>query len=159
MLVATLSVGQLAGGILSAICYGIESALPSFFKNPICTDAPTIWGSLNIGCDVIIAASMTLILLKRRKGCFEGKLYIKVTKIIQLIIETGTVACLTTLCYTVLRDLNLMAPHFNVFFPIPGLAIGKIYSNSMLALLNNRIEIVGGRKSSSLAIKGLGSLT
>lgn len=30
---------------------------------------------------------------------------------------------------------------------VPGLAMGKVYSNSMLALLNSRLAIVGGRNT------------
>ncbi|KAF5354120.1 hypothetical protein D9756_006885 [Leucocoprinus leucothites] len=142
--IVVLSLGQLAGGVLSALCYGIESILPLFFRNPVCHSASTIWGSLNVACDVTISVSMSVLLLKQRKGIFKGRTYAKVTKIIQLIIETGTVATITVFCYALLRELNL-TPHFGIFFPAPGLAIGKIYSNSMLALLNNRMEIVGGR--------------
>ncbi|KXN81638.1 hypothetical protein AN958_04099, partial [Leucoagaricus sp. SymC.cos] len=47
-------------------------------------------------------------------------------------------------CYALLVNFNLFEP----VYLIPGLAIGKTYSNSMLALLNNRLEIVSGRNSS-----------
>lgn len=34
-----------------------------------------------------------------------------------------------------------------IWYTIPGLSMSKVYSNSMLALLNNRVTIVGGRNT------------
>jgi hypothetical protein len=39
---------------------------------------------------------------------------------------------------------------FSVDFAIPGLSLGKIYSNSMLVLLNNRFTIGCGRNEPTL---------
>jgi hypothetical protein len=40
---------------------------------------------------------------------------------------------------------DLPAP--SPFFPLPGLMMSKVYSNSMLVLLNNRVTIVDGRNT------------
>ncbi|KAF5353881.1 hypothetical protein D9756_006886 [Leucocoprinus leucothites] len=143
--IVALSVGQLAGGVLNALCYGIESIMPLFFRYPVCQSASTIWGALNVACDTSISVSMSLLVSKnppQLNGTLIG--------LLQLLKQRKGV---TVLCYTVLREVYLMTPNrdFGIFFPIPGLAVGKIYSNSMLALLNNRLEIVGGRPEFSMA--------
>lgn len=50
--------------------------------------------------------------------------------------------------YTTTYDLAGQGLKFSITaWLIPGLAIGKVYSNSMLALLNSRLTIVGGRNA------------
>lgn len=46
---------------------------------------------------------------------------------------------ITVVIYTTVYNFSLE------WFVVPGLAMGKVYSNSMLALLNSRIVIVNGR--------------
>jgi hypothetical protein len=38
-------------------------------------------------------------------------------------------------------------PSPSPFFPLPGLMMSKVYSNSMLVLLNNRAIIINGRNA------------
>jgi hypothetical protein len=54
-------------------------------------------------------------------------------------------AVIVGLCFTIL--LNHERLMFSQAFYIPGLAMGKVYSNSMLALLNNRMTIEHGRNT------------
>jgi hypothetical protein len=49
--------------------------------------------------------------------------------------------------YTVLFILFNFALDRQGFFPLPGLTMSKVYSNSMLVLLNNRATIVNGRNA------------
>ncbi len=44
---------------------------------------------------------------------------------------------------------DFRSPQYNgvLWFLTPGLILGKVYSNSMLALLNSRLTIVGGRNT------------
>jgi hypothetical protein len=49
--------------------------------------------------------------------------------------------------YTVLFYLWNIAASTYASFPLPGLMMSKVYSNSMLVLLNNRITIVKGRNA------------
>ncbi len=55
------------------------------------------------------------------------------------------------MAFTVTYNLSLLldAPNQPLItaWVLPGLAIGKVYSNSMLALLNSRLTIGGGRNS------------
>jgi hypothetical protein len=44
------------------------------------------------------------------------------------------------------------------WYLIPGLAMSKIYSNSMLALLNSRVTITGGRSKSISSLEPSGGM-
>jgi hypothetical protein len=51
--------------------------------------------------------------------------------------------------YTILFIIWVQSPHnkHNIFFSLPGLMMSKVYSNSMLVLLNNRATISAGRNA------------
>jgi hypothetical protein len=49
------------------------------------------------------------------------------------------------IAYTVLYSYAIPQPIMGDFFQLPGLMMSKVYSNSMLALFNNRATILGGR--------------
>jgi hypothetical protein len=49
--------------------------------------------------------------------------------------------------YTVLFAIWDSFPDFSPPFPGPGLMMSKVYSNSMLVLLNNRATIANGRNA------------
>lgn len=46
-----------------------------------------------------------------------------------------------------LASLFVSNDALHIIWTTPGLAMGKVYSNSMLALLNNRLAIIGGRNT------------
>lgn len=64
-----------------------------------------------------------------------------VTKLVQLIVETGM---LTALMATIDLILFMAFPH-TAYHAAIALTLAKLYSNSMLVILNSRIRIIGGR--------------
>lgn len=71
-----------------------------------------------------------------------------ISKIVRLVVETGILTSITT-------TVDLI-----VFMVLPGtsyhaaiaLILAKLYSNSMLVILNSRLEIVGGRDNGTAHI-------
>jgi len=102
-----------------------------------------IWLAGSAACDVIIAACMTFLLLK--KDTKIPTTHAIVTKLVRLIVETGM---LTALAATVDLILFLAFPH-NSYHGCVALTLAKLYSNSLLVLFNSRIRIVGGRNNTS----------
>jgi len=60
-------------------------------------------------------------------------------------LTTGTGAI--TAIVAVLDLALFFGYHKGSYFLTPGVILGKLYSNSMMVILNNRVEIVGGRHS------------
>ncbi|EKM52241.1 uncharacterized protein PHACADRAFT_260480 [Phanerochaete carnosa HHB-10118-sp] len=103
----------------------------------------TIWLAGSATCDVIIAACMTYLLL--RKDTKVPETHAIVTKLVRLIVETGM---LTALAATIDIILFLAFPH-NSYHGCVATTLAKLYSNSLLVLFNSRIRIVGGRNGTS----------
>ncbi|KAK0483089.1 hypothetical protein EDD18DRAFT_1362061 [Armillaria luteobubalina] len=90
-------------------------------------------------CDIAIAICMTYYLIRRKTSFHQTQ--ILVTKLIRLIIETGSLTAATAL---VIPILYLMFPQQD-FFMMPALIVSKLYANSTYMVLNSRIRIMGGR--------------
>ncbi|KAJ7470201.1 hypothetical protein B0H11DRAFT_2041798 [Mycena galericulata] len=91
--------------------------------------------------DVIIALSMTYYLIIRDTGF--RKTHALISKVIRLTIETGSltasVALVTVILYFVFPDNGYFSPTM-MFMP-------ALYANTLLAVLNSRLQIVGGRST------------
>lgn len=142
--IVSLSLLQLITGFIGSVCsYREESNfLP---ETKVCLRGfRLLWGPVNVACDVTISVCMTLFLFKKRRNALSKKTRIQVAQVIQLIIQTGTITSITVICYTV--TLNLVESLI-VVYVLPGLLLSKLYSNSVLALLNNRSVISKGRST------------
>ncbi|KAK0183644.1 hypothetical protein F5146DRAFT_1148916 [Armillaria mellea] len=89
-------------------------------------------------CNIAIAICMTYYLMRSKPGFRRTK--ILVTKLIRLIIETGS---LTAVVALVILILFFPFPH-QVFYVTPAMIISKLYANTMYMVLNLRIQIMGG---------------
>ncbi|KAK0481291.1 hypothetical protein IW261DRAFT_1363026, partial [Armillaria novae-zelandiae] len=98
-----------------------------------------VWGGAAALCDVLIAICITYYLTRYDAGIRQTQII--VTKLIHLIIETGTVTAAAAL-------VNLV-----LFFAFPHQAldgttafiIPKLYANTIYMVLNSRFRIMGGR--------------
>ncbi|EKM81521.1 hypothetical protein AGABI1DRAFT_111822 [Agaricus bisporus var. burnettii JB137-S8] len=71
-----------------------------------------------------------------------------ITKLVQIVVETGMASTILMVVYTVLFCLWAQgALHVYALHPFPGLMMSKVYSNSLLVLLNNRATIANGRNA------------
>lgn len=142
--IASLSLLQLITGFIGAVCSYSEGShiLP---ETEICLKGfRLLWGPVNVVCDVTISVCMSFFLLKKRRSALSKKTRLHVAQVTQLIIQTGTITSIIVICYTVTLYLvqSLIA-----FYVLPGLVLSKLYSNSVVALLNNRSVISKGRST------------
>ncbi|EKM52242.1 uncharacterized protein PHACADRAFT_211519 [Phanerochaete carnosa HHB-10118-sp] len=130
----------------SAIASGAQAFIIGSIANLATTNAfisCTIWLAATAACDIIIAGCMTFFLLKCDSKLPE--MHALITRLVWLVVGTGM---LTALAATVDLALFLALPH-KAYHGCVALTLAKLYSNSLLVLLNGRIHIVGGRTHSS----------
>jgi len=126
----------------AAIASGIQLRhLPSFaqigrLSSPILVwHAPEVWHIGGTSVDIIIATTMTY-LLRRTKGSYDRTDYI-IEQLVKMTVETGTVTAAVSIIDLVLfllfKDNNLHVA--------PAIILGKLYSNTLMAIFNNRMYL------------------
>ncbi|KAK0476506.1 hypothetical protein IW261DRAFT_1421798 [Armillaria novae-zelandiae] len=98
-----------------------------------------IWWGASTLCDIIIAVCMTYYLMRSNTSFRRTR--IMVSNLIRLTIETGTMTAVVVLLTLI---LFFVFPH-QTFCGTVGIIIPKLYANTILMVLNSRIQIVGGR--------------
>ncbi|KAJ7451702.1 hypothetical protein FB451DRAFT_1566202, partial [Mycena latifolia] len=139
ILVVLIALAQVTAGIYGAV---VGHIAVTFSKaGPKVLAAAYV---VNIGAaaaDVLIAVSMTILLSRSRTKHAQTDFIVK--KIINLTVETNllssTLAVLTVI-------LLVGVPNTN-YFTCPSIILGKIYSNSLLLMLNNRKFLSGNLTS------------
>jgi len=92
-----------------------------------------IWSGATAVCDIIIAASMTYYLSRRRIDYKPTQKMVH--KLIRLIIETGTL----TATIAIINLALYLLPGHPTYWQCTTEILGKLYSNVMMVVLNNRI--------------------
>ncbi|KAF9443634.1 hypothetical protein P691DRAFT_737615 [Macrolepiota fuliginosa MF-IS2] len=103
-----------------------------------------VWGSVGGLCDILIAIYMFYFLSKQLSRV-PRRTQVPLTRIKRLLLETGILTAAMATSYTILSAS--VSTNFGIWFMIPGLSLSKLYSNSMLVLMNNRATITGGRNA------------
>ncbi|KAF9523276.1 hypothetical protein CPB83DRAFT_863154 [Crepidotus variabilis] len=96
-----------------------------------------VWNGFGAICDIVIALSMPYYLM--RHGTGMKATHLRIVGLLRLIIETGMFTAGVALLHFVLYFTR------STGFLVPGLTISKVYANTMLVILNNRMRIVNGR--------------
>jgi len=129
----------------SAIVQGVQAFFIGDFSD-LATKAfksCIVWLAGSASCDIIIAISMTFVLLRKDTQIVRTQAVI--SRIIRLVVETG---CLTAVSATI--DLTLFLRfRQNAYHGTVALTLAKLYSNSLLVIFNSRLRIVDGRSESS----------
>ncbi|KLO12206.1 hypothetical protein SCHPADRAFT_941393 [Schizopora paradoxa] len=104
----------------------------------------TVWLAGSAICDLIIASAMTFTLMQKDTGL--PATHALITKLVRIIVETG---CLTAITTTVTLALFISVPD-KAYYPCLTMVLAKLYSNSLLAILNSRIRIEGVHTSAQI---------
>jgi len=100
----------------------------------------SLWLASSALSDTVIAIVMTYVLLSSRSEYFHQTNDILV-KVVRLTVETNiATASLAILCLVVL----LAIPQDPTMTTTPGFALGKVYTNTFVAILNNRVHMNRG---------------
>jgi len=118
----------------TAMITGIKlQALGTFRKIGVLFPYVITWHVGEVTADFIIAATMTYLLLRKRRG-FPKTDYL-VGRVIRLFVETGTVTSTTAIVDLVL----FLVFKKNNLHTCPATILPKLYTNTLLAVLNNRV--------------------
>ncbi|KAF9457981.1 hypothetical protein BDZ94DRAFT_1174575, partial [Collybia nuda] len=94
----------------------------------------------NMLCDIEITICIIYYLLRHRP-ISNSRLHYQVRHLIRLIIETGSLIATTLIVCSIL----FISFKNSFYFIVPYLTISKLYSNTLVLMLNNRVAIPGGR--------------
>jgi len=141
LLALTQCGGALGEGILAYLLSNVPGTQDNTFKTT------TVWLGGTALCDIIIATSMVYLLSKSRTGLKRTDTMINM--LMKLVLETG----LATAAIAVI-ELSLFLRFKHTFYHIvPALMLSKLYTNSLLVLLNNRLTT---RRAQQLMISSNG---
>ncbi|KAF9450222.1 hypothetical protein P691DRAFT_493856 [Macrolepiota fuliginosa MF-IS2] len=99
---------------------------------PVATFPIILWVVAMVICDLVIAIVMTYYLVKLNKEFQQSSVFVR--KLMTLTIETGSATALTAILVVVLSIGKPDSEAYN----IPAFLVGKLHSNSLLRVLNNR---------------------
>ncbi|KAF9257966.1 hypothetical protein L218DRAFT_768736 [Marasmius fiardii PR-910] len=103
-----------------------------------------IWMAGSALCDTMIALVMTIYLLRVKAVMKSTRLL--VARTVRLFIETGTATAAVAIIDCILTAVVSKYP----FHMLPCKIMAKLYANTFMFILNNRIRIVGGRDEATL---------
>ncbi|KAK0446133.1 hypothetical protein EV421DRAFT_1932795 [Armillaria borealis] len=130
----TSSVAAMITGI-----YSFQAGNVTKLTNRKTSIAVGIWCGTSALCDILIAICMTYHLMRNNTSLRRTRMLI--TKLIRLIIETGTVTAVVALLNLI---LFFVFPH-QTFYTTPAPFMPKLYANTVYMVLNSRFRIISGR--------------
>ncbi|KAJ7290257.1 hypothetical protein C8J57DRAFT_1275538 [Mycena rebaudengoi] len=132
-IIAILTIVQIGSGIWSGVqVYNAHKF--SAVRDTLKTTA--VWLTVSAACDLIIVVATVLCLAKERNPEFRRQTNVTISRIIRLAVETGVVCAIFALL-----DLALLAKFKNNYHLAVCMPLSKIYSNSIMVILNSRAYI------------------
>jgi len=151
--IGLLSSGSYAAALVSGVqTYRLGGLNHSVDRSLLISTA--IWTGSTALCDVIIVVATTYLLLREKADNKATRLI--VSRIIRLLMETGLLTATAAIAHMIL----FLAFNKYDYYAITGFSMAKLYSNSMLVVLNSRMRIENGRENYSkvdVAASGLGN--
>jgi len=131
ILIAILGLASFGSGIGAGITFFNAGTFSDLINDDGNLAAIGVWNGFGSMCDILIALSMPYYLM--RNGTGLRSTHIRIVNLIALIIETGIFTAAISILHFCLYFVKTIA------FVVPGLTISKVYGNTMLVILNNRI--------------------
>ncbi|KAJ7664521.1 hypothetical protein DFH06DRAFT_1470858 [Mycena polygramma] len=141
-----IPIGIVVVSVVSTICGIITGALTSrgatinvITTNKTISTMLGIWLAASAANDILIAICMTYYLMKSSTGIRQTNVLI--SKLVRLTIETGTITAL----FAIISLILWFGFPGEAYYTCPTSLMAKLYSNTMMVVLNARIKINGGR--------------
>ncbi|KAF8970423.1 hypothetical protein BDZ97DRAFT_1652662, partial [Flammula alnicola] len=125
---------QLGAGIALGIQVKLIGHLSGLYGRNVLTTL-AVWYPSSALCDVLVAVCMTYTLSRSETNILKTSQFLK--GIIRLTVETGTLTAATAIVSLILAFLPGHLSYYDTSVSV----LSKLYSNSMMVLLNNRIII------------------
>ncbi|KAK7045674.1 hypothetical protein VNI00_007507 [Paramarasmius palmivorus] len=130
--------GAIAAALLS-VAMNVDK-LEDLVTNTTIVIFTHLWLVSGVIADVTIACSMSYALSRYDYGF--GRTKDVVRRIIRLTMETGSATAILAICLLVLF-LTGKVIYPNSYYFVPAAILAKVYSNSLMVIFNNRIQIAG----------------
>jgi len=138
-----ISFAQMGAGIT----LGIEMLQVVFYSKDMTPRLQTSAGIWYVGgavCDIIIAICMTNILMRSSDGV-TPRTRTLVRRLVRLTIEAGTL----TAAMGIITIAFVLIPSPETYYQTSAAVLSKLYSNTMLVVLNSRIELYSEETNSA----------
>ncbi|KAI0364109.1 hypothetical protein BV20DRAFT_1057476 [Pilatotrama ljubarskyi] len=139
-LICVLALTQGSAAIASGV---LLKLIRSASDQAATTPAIATWLGGSALVDIIIAVTMTILLLKTRTGFRRSDTL--VNKLVRLVIESGTI----TASVAIVDVVMFVALPNTLYHECPALVLAKLYANMMMASLNNRAFLQQGTMDTS----------
>jgi len=137
-LIAAVSIMQLVGGFRGAVASFVGKTFAVTEESHLTLVCETIWLFGEAFADVLIAVTMTFLLLRSNPETEGYARFPNVAQqIVRMIVQTNTLTACTAVTALVLR----MGFPGKVYVVLPTFILGKLYSNTLLATFNHRIYL------------------
>ncbi|KAK7035858.1 hypothetical protein R3P38DRAFT_3263339 [Favolaschia claudopus] len=144
VVIAIVTTFQLGAGLWTGIEISRAGKYSSLQLRYDSFQQPVAWLSATAACDLIIVASTCYYLLKPRRSDFKHSTNRMVTRIIMITVETGLLCALFAL-----TDLAIyVQTRGNNYHLAVCIWLSKVYSNSIMLILNSRAQIGHGSPTS-----------
>ncbi|KAJ7185094.1 hypothetical protein GGX14DRAFT_620512 [Mycena pura] len=131
LIIMIIAIAQVVAGIYGAVIAHIAGTFSVASSKGLPAAYMVYVGAA--AADILIAVTMTILLTRSRK-----KAHVKTDFIIRRIINLTVETNLLSSTLAVLVVILLVGVPGTNYFTAPGIIVGKVYSNSLLLLLNNR---------------------
>ncbi|PPQ83991.1 hypothetical protein CVT25_000537 [Psilocybe cyanescens] len=136
--VVFVSFTQMAAGFT----LGVQMFQVSYYSKVMVPEIQTsagIWYAGGAICDIVIAVCMTNILLRSSNGITPRTRKI-VRKLVRLTVEAGTL----TAAMGIITIAFVLMPSPETYYQTSAAVLSKLYSNTMMVVLNSRMELSNG---------------
>ncbi|PPQ93760.1 hypothetical protein CVT25_008140, partial [Psilocybe cyanescens] len=143
LIICTLALASIVSALISARAFFHARKFSTLLNNDDNSGSfasSQVWNGVGAVCDISISLCMPYYLMRHGTGLRQT--HIMIVKLVRLLIETGGLTAIFAILHLCLYFANASA------FIVPGLTVSKIYANTMLFILNNRMRIVDGRLKS-----------
>jgi len=132
------SLAQVIGGVMCGV--GASMVAKTFSAMAVSEyqhTTATIWFACSSLCDILIAGSMTYLLLRNKPGAWRTSNFL--VKFTRLTVETNTLT--TAFAITSLITFSYAGSLITPVYLTCSMTMGKLYTNTLLVMLNSRIYV------------------
>ncbi|KAF9258139.1 hypothetical protein L218DRAFT_820606, partial [Marasmius fiardii PR-910] len=137
LIIVSVALTQFIGALIEGVLV-FEINNQSFILQQRTLVPCTIWLVGSAVCDTIIATAMIYYLVRSTSSLRQN---VVITRLVRLVIETGSL----TASVAIIDAVLFIAVQKYPFHMIPARCLAKLYSNTLMVILNSRMEIRGSR--------------
>jgi len=135
-----------ASGFAAGILFKLHPENPNLGKLPA-----ELWLIGSAVADIIIASSMTYILMTRKKAAVRPRSSTgdRIIRLLALTLETNAITAAVAIMSVIMFFIPSLSPPTSNFYQLGPFLLGKLYSNCFMVLLNQRYHVSESRSGTT----------